>query len=256
MLKRDNTYMKFKIFRDNSTSDTTASYPLEIKPHDGLYPLLRFPYLCKGPFNPYFGYLPSYSRARIAGHIRLATVGHTHKYRIRRRGVVTFYSGYYSVMGIPTSLDYLPSSLAGDKFKMYGEPDIFCLAVINTSKIPDIEFTTKFNDGRYRYSKTMHTTQVELNTEDITILVSKEKLRKAKYSKENYSITARNEILFSLRRLALDFKGIKCLDVSDEYLRNFYSMPEGIRTNSLVETMRIESEIKDSVFSNLNSIAV
>lgn len=248
-----------KLFKDNSRFDATASYPLEIKPHDGLFPLLRFPYLYKGSFNPYFSYVPSYSKARIADHIRLESVGHVHKYRARRRGVMTFYSGYFSVIGLSTSLDYLPSSLRGGSFKMYGTPDIFCLAVVKFSKLP--KFSTKYDDGRY-YSrritrKSINTTKVDVNTSDVTILISKEKLRKAKFAKEKYTITARNEILYQISRLERLYKGtIRFEDVPDEYLRNFYSLPEGIRTNSIVETMQIESAIKEEVFSNLNSVLV
>lgn len=249
--------MAVKRLKDNSTFDKTAKYSLEIKGHDGLYPLLRFPYILKGDFNPYFSYVPSYARARMAGHIRLLSTCHTHKYRMRNRGVFTFYSGYLSVLGIATSLDYLPASLKGQEFKMYGHPDIFCLGVVKNSKLP--EFTTQFNDGRYGYSrvrKPMTISTLEVNTDDVTILVSKEKLRKTKFTRENYSPTCRNEILYSLRRLERDNPGIKIEDVSEEYLRNFYSFPKSIRTNSLMETMEIEQNIKESVFSNLNSIAV
>lgn len=249
--------MANKIFDDNSIFNKTANYPLEIISYDGLYPLLRFPYLIKGSFNPYFSYIPNHSIARISGHIQISSNGHVHKYGTKRRESMTFYSGYFSVIGLSTGIKYLPSSLKDGKLKIYGIPDIFCIGVVKTSKLP--KFSTRHTDSRYFNSRknAIQSSKVEVNTSDVTILISKEKLRKAKFAKENYTITARNEILYQLNRLdRLYGDTIKFKDVSDEYLRNFYTFPESIRTNSIVETMQIEQSIKEEVFSNLNSILI
>ena len=232
---------------DHVEKDRGTMYPLNFNLHDGMYPLLRIPVMYKGT-NPYFGWIPSYSKARIAEHVRPSYPGYVHNYRIRRKGTATIFSGFYSVMGMSAAFNYLPSSLMGTRsYKMCGEVDVFCIGVVKTNKLPKLTF----QDSQLRYVSGR--VKIELDPEDVTILISKEKLRKTKYVKEYYTITLRNEILWQLDKLTRH-QGVKIEDVPDEYLRNFYSFPESFGTNSVVEMMKIETEIKNGVFSNINSI--
>jgi hypothetical protein len=242
-------------FRDavrNSVTDPIR-YPLEFNVHDGYYPLLRLPTLYHGVENPYFHNLGKYARSRVMDHIRLDGTGYSYKYRMKSKGVATLYSGFYSAIGIASNLEYLPSSILKDvrNFRMYGIPDIFCIGVVSTSNLPEIRFIPNMS----RYSRKYSTGQAEVTyyPDTITILVSTEKLRKTKFMKDNYTLTVRREIFYRLEQLQkrLPFK-IK--DVSNDYLTNFYSVPDGVRTNSIVEAIKIENEIKSNVFSNINSI--
>lgn len=223
-------------------------YPMEIKIHDGWFPLLRVPYLLQGSNNPYFNMGNHRINGRVYNKIKLNNGNYAFKYKAGRRGVVSIYSGYMSAMGITGGSSNLPSSVYGLRlYRMYGQPDIFCLGVVKPSKLPIIKrnIISKYSYRNY--------SDVTFNSEDVTILVSIEKLRKAKFQKEKYTSTVRNEILFQLDKLQLDYN-VKVEDVPEEYLKNFCSMPEGVDSTSIVETMQMETAIKERVFSNLNSI--
>jgi len=239
-------------FTGNDYKYSSMSYPLQFTGHDGLYPLLRLPVLYKGETNPYFDNVPSYAKGRISNHIRMKSTGYGHRYSIRGRGIVTFYSGFISVIGIATNLEYLPSSLSGDKrtYKMYGNPDVFCIGVIRPVHLPKITVMK----SRYSFQGRRQIV-ADVDMKNVTILVSIEKLRKTKFLKEHYSLTARDAIIRNINTIVRDHN-VTVKDVPDEYLKNFYSIPEGIRTNSIVETLNIENEIKSNVFSNLEKLVV
>jgi hypothetical protein len=236
-----------------------TNYPLEFVPHDGWYPLPRMSTFYKGTKNPYFGNMGSYARSRVSNHIHLKGPGYAYKYRIRRRGVVTLYSGLLSSIGLSKNLDLLPSSLVGMNkiFRMYGEPDIFCIGVVKPSKLPELKLDGGgvVRKNRPFYSRSGPSMEIIINPDDVTIFVSIDKLRKTLFMKECYTMTVRNEVLWQIKKLEDDLSNkIKIVDVPDEYLTQFINFPEQIRTNSMIEAMRIEEEIKENVFSNLNDV--
>lgn len=200
----------------------------------------------KGANNPYFNYRGTRAIARIRDKIRLRGSAYIHNYSLRGKGIATFYSGFYSVMGISTSLNYLPSSLNGDaKFRVSGTPDIFCIGVVRVNKLPKIEYQRRSSSYHRDYAI------IDIDPKDITILISTELLRKAKFCAEIYSRTVRDEILYQIHNAQrLDRVTVK--DVPHEYLSRFYSIPRGFTTNSMVEMMEIDNHIKTEVFSNLN----
>ena len=168
-------------FRDGVRNNIVdpVRYPLEFKVHDGYYPLLRLPAMYHGVENPYFLNLGKYAKSRVQDHIRLNGTGYPYKYRMRSRGIATLYSGFYSVMGIASNLEYLPSSILKDvrRFRMYGIPDIFCIGVVSTTTLPEIRFIP--NPSRYSRKYSIGQAEITYYPDDVTILVSTEKLRKS-----------------------------------------------------------------------------
>jgi len=229
-------------------------YPLRFVPHDGYYPLIAIPPTYKGYHNPYFhGSHNRRVRSRLS-HLNLNSSGIPFIYKKNRSwggDFINFFSGFYSVIASPDDFEYMPSSLFGNdkKYRMKGEIDIFCLAVVKTSQLPTI---TIQSERYYRYAHKRKVMRTELDLNHVTIFVNKEKLRKSIFAKTHYTATVRKNILDQIKKIDIG-STITVKDVSDEYLKSFMVSPKTVRTNSLVETMRIDNEIKDSVFSNLNA---
>lgn len=229
-------------------------YPLKFIPHDGYYPLLAIPPIYKGYNNPYFH--NSHNRrvnCRLT-QLRLNSSGISFIYRKGRSWggpFINLHSGFYSVIASPEDFEYMPSSLLSDdkKYRMKGEIDIFCLAVVKTSQLPKV---TVKKERYYRYANSRKIMRADLNLNHVTILVNEEKLRRFYFTKINYTATVRKNILNQIKQIDSQ-STIVVKDVSDEYLKSFMMSPKTVRTNSLMETIEIGNEIKDSVFSNLNA---
>jgi len=230
-----------------------VTYPLEFIPHDGYYPLLSIPTLYKGKNNPYFHNIHNRRIDCRLNKLHLRSSGNTFVYRKGRSWAgpfINIHSGFFSVIASPQDFDYMPSALSGDrKYRMKGEIDVFCLAVVKLTKLPTISVTRE-NYRRYIHARKVMRTDIELK--DVKILVNEEKLRTTLYTKTYYTSTIRRNILDQIAHL--DKSTIMTIeDVSDEYLKSFVVSPNAVRTNSLVETLNFDREIKDSVFSNLNA---
>ncbi len=132
---------------------------------------------------------------------------------------------------------------------MKGEIDIFCLAVVKITKLPQLIVGKEKMNKWGNIRKVM---RVDLNLDDVTILVNEEKLRKSLFTKNEYTTTFRKTILNEIARED-ESTTITVKDVPNEYLKQFIVSPNAVRTKSFVETINIDKEIKDSVFSNLNT---
>jgi len=229
-------------------------YPLRFIPHDGYYPLIAIPPTYKGYNNPYFyGSQNRRVRSRLSW-LNLTSSGIPFIYKKNRSwggAFINFYSGFLSVIASSDDFEYMPSSLfdRGRKYRMKGEIDVFCLAVVKTSQLPTIEVG---KESFRRYVNSRKVMRTELNLSHVTILVNEEKLRKSLFTKVHYTATVRKNILDQIKKID-NQTTVVIKDVSDEYLKSFVVSPKTVRTNSFVEVMKIDSEIKDSVFSNLNA---
>jgi hypothetical protein len=186
--------------------------------------------------------------------MNLTSPGSTFTYKKSRSWAgpfINFHSGFLSAIASSQDFDYMPSTLFGNdrKYRMKGEIDVFCLAVVKLTKLPSISVK------RETYRRYIHARKVmrsDIKLKDVKILVNEEKLRKTLYSKTYYTATIRRNILDQIKYLDNN-TAITVEDVSDEYLKSFVVSPNTVRTNSLVETLNLNTEIKDSVFSNLNA---
>jgi hypothetical protein len=233
--------------------------------HDGYYPLARIKTLYDTAPNPYFrtACRTQYGGSRITDKVyyNLHGPGTSMKYKKTTRYAgaryVNFYFGFFSAIGI-TQLDYLPTTMLGPtQHMMFGEPDVFCVAVIKTGAPIDIKMTyqNKHIRAHRRYAYHTNSYEIKVRYKDIIILVSEDKLRKAAFAKTYYTTTVRKAILGNLLRQQRTH-GIAFEDVPDSYLKNFVRSSKSIRTNSLVETLTIGRDIKENVFSNLNKLVV
>ena len=233
-------------------------FPLRFIPHDGYYPLMSIPVQYKGYDNPYFkGMHNRRIDCRISNKVNLKSAGRSLIYRKGRTWggpYINLFSGFYSVIASSQDFDYMPSSLFGDdvKYRMKGEIDIFCLGMVKLTELPTI---TVVKESYLRYVHKRKVMRTTLDLTKVKILVNKEKLRKSLFTKENYTTTVRKIILDQIK-LADTQSAITVEDVSDEYLRSFIVSPNTVRTNSMTKVIQMNNEIKDSVFSNLNTVLV
>jgi len=244
-------------------NDMTSEIGFNI--HDGYYPLPRIKTQYDPSSNPYFrtACKTHYGGSRITDKVyyRMSGPGDSMKYktttRYADRRYVNLYFGFLSAIGI-TQLDYLPTSMLGPtEHMMFGEPDVFCVAVIKAGAPIDIKMTyqNKRSRATRRYAYHQSTYEIKVRYKDIVILVSEDKLRRAAFAKTYYTTTVRKAILGELLRQQRKH-GMTFEDVPDSYLKNFVKSSKAIRTNSLVETLTIGRDIKENVFSNLNKLVV
>lgn len=249
-------------------TSNVIDYEFGFVPYDGLYPLLKIPELIHGSHSPYLGNLNETPiRSRLTGYIRLDHRGGKLLFRYRKgiaygSPIVSLYSGYFSAMGTRDNFEYLPSNLFGPrKYIMSGEVDVFAIGVVKTNNLPNLEYGIAgrgYGPRRRRGGALLSTPNVgrtTLSYEDVTILISKEKLRKTLYTNQYYTATVRNTILKDINTINRRY-GVPTLDVSDEYLKNFIVTPKGVKTNSLMDTIRLKESIMSDVFSNLKKIIV
>jgi hypothetical protein len=248
---------ELRIVDYTSRSKDGMVLPFRFTIQDGWYPLLAIPPTYKGVDNPYF---PSMNGSRMSSRVRISmsSSGLNYKYKKGRRygsSPVILYSGFLSAMGVAGDFDFMPSTLTGSKihYRMKGEIDLFCLAVVPVNHLPEIGQVT--HSVHSRYMKTLNSIYVKTDLTKVKLLVSTEKLRKSLFMKDRYTATIRTNILNQIKRLDTD-SAITVEDVPDDYLNGFAISPNAVRTNSIVEIIQLDNEIKDSVFSNLNKVAI
>ena len=231
-------------------------YPMKLVPHDGWIPMLIARNQYKSSKNPYF--YKSWDRpvrSRVTGSINPLGTGMLLKYRKCRNystAPTTLFSGFLSVIGARQDFEYMSSSMFTDDpvYRLVGDVDIFCLGLVKVSGLPDIQFSK----GSSKWIR-RRVADVTFDPANVKILVSTEKLRKTLFTKTHYTATVRKTILNELERAKRYYK-ITLEDVPEDYIEKFVIRPNSVRTNSIVEVMQLNNEIKDSVFSNLNELLV
>ena len=243
---------------ENPKSSPKTVYPIRFIPHDGYYPLVLIPSLYRDNNNLYFSNMQrKHIGSRIHNRISLESGGFTFRYRMGRAinaPVGNLYSGFLSMMGVKEDFDYMASSLLYGEDKMYrmkGDLDVFCLGVIELAHLPQVKFNVP-KQSRYVNRRYM---EVEMDLTKVKILVSEEKLRKSLFAKHYYTTTVRKELLHKIEKLNND-TAITVKDVPDDYIEKFIISPNTVRTKSMAKVIQIDNEIKDSVFSNLNTVAI
>ncbi len=248
---RDNLSIYYNYYGKIIEDD--AVFPLKFISHDGYYPLIIIPSFYRGINNPYFRQsYKQHASSRISYRLPFDATGYYIKYRKNRAYSsmpVNLYSGFLSVIGTHEEFDYMPSSLAVDaKYRMKADLDIFCLGVTKLPYLPEVKIEKSHNSYmRRRDRKSIH---IDLDLTKMKIFISEEKLRKPSFLNQFYTATVRKEILYRINNFRRD-KNVIIEDVSDDYLERFVTRPKTVRTNSFAEAIKIDKEIKDSVFSNL-----
>ena len=170
--------------------------PLRFTLQDGWYPLLAVPSTYRGASNPYFPHIHNtYKTSRV--RLNMKSSGMVQKYkkgRSRYSQPVILYSGFLSAMGSTRDFEYMPSKLTGDDihYRMKAEMDIFCLAVVRASNLPQVGNTN--HQVRSRYVKRVSSINTTIDLTKVKIFVSTEKLRKSLFMKECYTATIRSTI--------------------------------------------------------------
>jgi len=230
-----------------------GDYPLRFIPADNYYPLVNVPAMYKGYNNPYFDGIESKGVHCRMTRMNLVSSGHSFRYRKNRNWTgpkPNLYTGMLTAMGLQDDFDYMPSSLFDleRKYKMVGELDVFCLGVVKTSHLPQVDFKSNVRHNR-------RSVDINIHAPSVKILVSTEKLRKTLFTKTHYTGTVRRTILDEIRMIEDKYK-IVVEDVSEDYIEKFMIRPHTVRTNSVVKIIEMDTEIKNSVFSNLNEKVV
>jgi hypothetical protein len=143
-----------------------------------------------------------------------------------------------SIFGIKDKLESGISNLKqGDSpnVNIYNNIDVFALAVIKKSNI------RKIKNEKEKFI---------IDSQYIKILVSKEKFKSPKYMNINYNATSGRHLLREFN-LYTNSNDIEQIVVSDEELKKFYYNPFALKTNSIMEAMEEDQNIKEVVFHKL-----
>jgi hypothetical protein len=154
-------------------------------------------------------------------------------------------------MGTSKDFEYMPSTLTGDvlEYRMKGNVDIFCLGVIDVKHLPEVKHDSQ---ARGRYIRRSNVIEINFDPTKAKILLNIDKLRKAQFCKEVYSVTVRSRLLEEIKKVRRSGE-IVVEEVSNEEIERFAVSPNAVRTNSIVEILQLKDRLRDSVFSNLNT---
>ena len=238
-----------------------SKFPLRFVVHDGYMALPNVIYPFHPGSNPLFGGIVNCSvSARL--HNKLSIGGGSRNFRYRKTRSwhgprASVFSGYFSVIASPEDFNYMPSDIFKNHheidYRMVGMVDVFCLGIVKITDLPNV---TSINPKTYYVRKKPRTSiTTKINKESMKIIVSKEKLRRTTFTTDNYTKTFRTAIIHELER-AKRMWGITIEDVPDDYIQEFLRQPHAYATSSITETMQIDSQIKEEVFSKLNKLAV
>jgi len=116
--------------------------------------------------------------------------------------------------------------------------DVFVLAMVKISDIHKIVHNTE--DGF-----------MELDSSLITFFVSEEKFHKKEFLEENYNKTVAKHLRNELESYAEQMK-INIEIVPDSTLKQYYTNPYSIESNSISEIMEIDKQVKEKVLSHVS----
>ena len=238
-----------------STTASETSFDLKFVPYDGYYPLLRLPFTYRAKNNMYFeGVHKGWIRSTISNRLHPMGAGSYIRYKGRGTTPMAIYSGFFSSMGLNSSVNVLPSHIL-DLNEMQrvisGTVDIFFLGVSKINNLPNIRNRKNHGFGSRRHQSV----EIEIDPKSIKILVSTEKLKKTAFTNSNYTATVRKAIYASLNKTVQRYD-LKVEEVSEEYIEKFIQQTDTVSTNSIVEIMQRDNRIKENVFTNLNKAVV
>jgi hypothetical protein len=244
-----------KIFIHNQGSDNRGrnQMPIDFKSHGGYVPVIQM----RKTFRKY---QTNFFHSTRADYIRVSTRTKDRLYLAGNMASKTFktparngrhgdapsiMTGYMTALMIKEAAQYTMSSLNINtrphrEFRLENEIDVMILGLYKMSKIKDI--TSEIYTGPYYRSE-----KRVLDSAHMKFLVSP-KLYDSKWMKANYSIAIKKNLLDVLIETSRDYS-IPIEKVSDEEIYRYIKVFSTIQTNSLMEIMQIDNEIKDAVFN-------
>ena len=126
-------------------------------------------------------------------------------------------------------------------FRLLNEIDIMVLGLYDMSKINEMVSTIEGYHSKWRV--------ISINPKHMKLLLS-ERLTDAKWMKTNYSATIRKHLIDEVATVVAEHK-IPQRIVSIDEMKNYTRIHSTIKTNSLMEIMKIDNDIKDEVFQNV-----
>ena len=125
--------------------------------------------------------------------------------------------------------------------RLLNEIDIMVLGLYDMSKINEMVSTIEGYHSKWRV--------ISINPKHVKLLLS-ERLTDAKWMKTNYSATIRKHLIDEVATVVAEYKIPQRIASIDE-IKNYTRMQSTIKTNSLMEIMKIDNDIKDEVFQNV-----
>lgn len=116
--------------------------------------------------------------------------------------------------------------------------DVFILAMVKVSDIGKINLNGEGN-------------HIEFDSNLITLFVSEEKYHKTEFLEEHYNKTVAMHLRTEVSKFSKKH-GMKIEVVPDSILKQYYTNPYSIKTNSIFEIMEIDKQVKEKVFSNIS----
>lgn len=156
----------------------------------------------------------------------------------------TIMTGYMAALMIKEKGEYTEQQFFmrnQRKFRLLNEIDVMVLGIYDMSKISEIDSTIEGYHSKWR--------MINIKPEHVKLLIS-EKLTDAKWMKLNYSATIRKHLIDEVARVVAEYQ-IPQRIVSIDEMKNYTRMRSTIKTNSLMEIMKIDNDIKDKVFQNV-----
>lgn len=127
------------------------------------------------------------------------------------------------------------------RFRLLNEIDVMVLGVYDMSKISELDSTIEGSYTKWR--------MMSVKPEHTKLLIS-EKLRDPKWMKRHYSSVIRKHLIDETARVAGSYQ-IPQEIVSVDEMKNYTRVRSTIETNSLMEIMKIDQDIKDEVFQKI-----
>ena len=115
------------------------------------------------------------------------------------------------------------------------------LGLYDMSKINEMESAIEGYRSQWRV--------ISINPKHVKLLIS-EKLTNPKWMNVNYSATIRKHLIDEVASVVAEYQ-IPQRIVSVDEMKNYTRVHSTIKTNSLMEIMKIDSDIKDEVFQNV-----
>lgn len=121
------------------------------------------------------------------------------------------------------------------EYMMTNIVDVFSLCLVKTSKVSNIT--------------TYRNRDMVINSEDLLVLISEEKLKNPIFMKQWYNTTSRN-YLWKDYRTFMEINGIEWKVVKDSEIARYYHNPYSLKTSSIMEIIEIDKAVKEEVFVN------
>jgi hypothetical protein len=233
-----------------------SEMPISFVAFDGYFPVIKLTDVVRRGLNHFENTRSDHlrihrsmkNRINLASGILAESFKTPKTRRVYDRNMVsapTIMTGYLTALMIQERGEYTEDQFkiqGPRRFRLVNEIDVMVLGVYDMSKISELDSTIEGSYTKWR--------MMSVKPEHTKLLIS-EKLRDVKWMKRHYSTVIRKHLIDETARVAESYQ-IPQEVVSINEMKNYIRMRSTIQTNSLMEIMKIDQDIKDEVFQKIN----